>query len=112
MNEKIPVLNNKLEAITFPENTEVMEVIMNLVGNREYELANRLETEEGDLYQLDIITKDAEGDTVKYSYSRAGKYGQNDFASETTIDEIFYMGDIPVSFGITLKYINGEWLEG
>jgi hypothetical protein len=69
---------------------------------REYRISKKLERD-GSLYMLEVVTEDASGDKVIYTYMREGSLQTNTF-SEPTIDVVYYSGDTPIGGTSLLPY--------
>ena len=108
MTEKITTNENAAEKIH--NEREVLNMFDEIIGGGEYEITRSLEDESG-LYILEVQSKDADGDLVQHNYMRAGNYGSEGFASETTIDVIFHMGDMPCGGHPVKKYRDGAWID-
>jgi len=74
----------------------------------EYEIINNYEDENG-LYILEARTTDEAGDTVQYNYIRMGSYPEGS-STETVIDIVFFIGDMPVGGHPIKKYKEGVWV--
>ncbi len=107
MKETLPNVGNKLEE-KIQNEREVLNLIESLIGNN-YEVIRRLQDENG-LYMLDIKTIDESGDDVVYTYTREGVYPEG-FSSETVVDVIFYMGELPVGGRSVAKFVDGVWIK-
>lgn len=104
MNEKIP--SSSVEKIH--NEREILNLLESIIQG-EYEILRSLEDEDG-LYILEVKTTDESGDTVMYSYIRAGKYPEGS-STETVIDVIFYDGDMQVGGHPITKYKEGKWVN-
>ncbi len=85
---------------------EVLEILGGVIEG-EFEVVRTLEDENGPCL-IEAETKDEAGNTVLYTYNRAGNFGRQ-FSSETVIDVILFEDDIPVGGHPITKYVNGEW---
>ncbi|MBP6881497.1 MAG: hypothetical protein KBC35_02620 [Candidatus Pacebacteria bacterium] len=101
MNENIPTNENSAESIL--SEREVLNVLEELAGG-EYEIVRKEEDEDG-IKRLDIITRDENGEMVKFDYTR------NDNAGETVIDVVYFEGDMPVGGRAVKKYKQGAWVD-
>lgn len=104
MSERFSEVEDGTEKIHSRE--EVLEILGGVIEG-EFEVVRTLEDENGP-YLIEAETKDEAGDTVLYTYNRAGNFG-NHFSSETVIDVVFFDGDSPVGGHPVVKYLNGEW---
>jgi len=74
------------------------------------DVLSTLEDENG-VYRVivEARTLDEAGDFVQYNYIRAGSYPEGS-STETVIDVIFFMGDMPVGGHPIKKYKRGVWV--
>lgn len=105
MSEKIPTNENNSEKV--PTEREVLNQFEEIIGG-DYEITKILEDENG-LGILEVRTTDEVGDIVQYNYIRAGSY-PGARSSETVIDVILFMGDMPVGGHPIKKYKEGVWV--
>lgn len=105
MNEYTP--SNERGAEKIPNEREVLNQLESIIGN-DFEIVRSLEDERG-LYLLEVDTKDAAGDLIKYSYHRAGEFKEAT-SKATAIDVLFYMGDIPFGGNTLATYVDGTWV--
>jgi hypothetical protein len=96
------------EYIPTPE--EVVSVIKEIIGDKEYKEGKRREDEKG-LYFLELVITEEDGTTTEYSYLRAGKYKEGQ-ALNSVINVVFYDGDgIPVGGHNVADCIDGKWIK-
>lgn len=106
MSENIPT--NEDSAEKFPNEREVLNEFDEIIGG-DYEIFRSHEDEEG-IYILEVRTTDEMGDTVQYNYIRAGSYSEGS-STETVIDVVFFMGDVPCGGHAVKKYKEGVWVS-
>jgi hypothetical protein len=106
MTEKIPTNENAAEKIH--NEREILNLFGEIIEG-DFEISRSLEDEDG-LYMLEVQSKDAEGDLVQHNYTRAGTHPEGS-ASETTIDIVFHMGDMPCGGHPLKKYREGAWID-
>lgn len=105
MSEKITSNENNSEK--FPNEREVLNQFDEIIGGN-YEIVKSLEDENG-LYIIEVRTTDEAGDTVQYNYIRMGSYPEGS-STETVIDIVFFIGDMPVGGHPIKKYKEGVWV--
>jgi hypothetical protein len=106
MIDKIPTNESAAEKIH--NEREVLNLFDEIIEG-DFEISRSLEDEKG-LYMLEVQSKDEEGDLVQHNYTRAGTHPEG-FASETTIDVVFHMGDIPCGGHAVKKFREGAWID-
>jgi len=72
-----------------------------------YKIYRSLENKDG-LYLLEVGIKDAEDELILYTYIRAGSYPEGS-STETVIEVVFFLGDMPVGGNSIKKYKKGVW---
>ena len=85
----------------------VLDEFDEIIGGN-YEIVKSCENENG-IYILEVRTTDESGDIVQYNYIRKGSYPEGS-STDTVIDVIFFMGDIPVGGHPVKKYKEGVWV--
>jgi len=74
----------------------------------DYKIYRSLENKDG-LYLLEVGIKDAEDELILYTYIRAGSYPEGS-STETVIEVVFFLGDMPVGGNSIKKYKKGVWV--
>jgi hypothetical protein len=92
----------------FPVPAEVVREIEHFLSGRECEKSRSIEDEQG-LQFFEVITKDIEGDKCVITYIRKGNYDTNRYATSTSIEAGYYIGDVPVGGDTLAEWINGRW---
>lgn len=105
MTENTPTNENNAEKIL--NEREVLNVFDEIIEG-EYEIFRSLEDENG-LYILEVRAMDAGGDIVQYNYVRKNSNPKN-FSTETVIDVVFFMGDVPCGGHPVKKFKEGVWV--
>lgn len=105
MSEKISTHEGGAEK--FPNEREILNQFDEIIGG-DFEVLRTLEDENG-VYIVEARTFDEAGDVVQYNYIRAGSYPEGS-STETVIDVIFFMGDMPVGGHPVKKYKSGIWV--
>ncbi len=94
------------EYIPSPE--EVVSIIKEIIGEKEYKEARRKEDEKG-LYLLELVITEEDGTTTEYTYMRAGKYKEGQ-ALNSVINVVFYdMDSFPIGGHNVADFIEGQW---
>lgn len=106
MSENIPTKENNAEKVLTER--EVLNVLDEILEG-EYEIVRSLADEDG-LYLLEVQARDEAGDIVQYNYVRRNSDPKN-FSTETVIDVVFFMGDIPCGGHPIQKYKEGVWVK-
>ncbi len=106
MNEYIP--NNESGAEKMPNEREVLNQIESIIGG-DYEFVKSLEDENGP-YLIQVKVLDGVGDPAVYTYQRAGAFNECS-SSETVIDVVYYMGDMPVGGDTVARYKDNSWTK-
>ena len=101
MNEKIPAHESGAEK--FPNEREILNLLEGIISG-DFEITQTVEDEEG-LSALDVVAIGEDGEKVGYDYRR------KDFAEETVIDVVFYVGDIPCGGHALKKFKSGAWVD-
>lgn len=105
MSENIPTSENRAERVL--SEREILNEFDEIIGGN-YKIVKNCEDENG-LYILEARTTDEVGDIVQYNYIRTGSYPEGS-STETVIDVVFYMGDMPVGGHPVKKYKEGVWV--
>jgi len=105
MNEKIQTNENFEERILTAK--EVLDQFNEII-TEDYQIYRSLENKDG-LYLLEVGIKDAEDELILYTYIRAGSYPEGS-STETAIEVVFFLGDMPVGGNSIKKYKKGVWV--
>lgn len=106
MSEKIPTSENDVEKN--PSEREVLDLFDEIIGDN-FEILRSLEDAEG-LYMLEVQRISESGEIEQYNYIRQGNYAEGS-SSETVIDVVFIIDDIPVGGHAVKKLKAGVWVD-
>lgn len=93
-----------------PTLEEVVAVIEEMVGEKEYREDRKLEDEKG-VYLLELVINEEDGTKTEYSYRRKGKNSAGD-ALSCVINVTYYDTDgMPVGGRSVADFIEGKWIK-
>ena len=108
MSEKIPDQFEQTEKIPSPE--EVIEILKQMTGGKDFKEVRRLLDEEDNLYRLDVVTEGTEeGETLELFYHRK-VYPDGDKPAEINIHSTYVKGDSFGPAGPQADLIDGKWV--
>jgi hypothetical protein len=92
---------------SLPTESEIRLQVEKIIQGRDYEEVRRDEDGLGPTF-IEWRSTDETGDQMDLFFKRVGNDGKN-FTPVTTIEALYYMGDIPCSGDIKANFINGKW---
>jgi len=104
--ETAPVVEKEKAAESAPSREHILAQMGTYCENPDTKIGREMSDESG-LYFMEIEDKDASGDLVIYEYKRAGTFANQNQGIMTTIQAVYFKGDMPVG-GDSLANYNPE----
>lgn len=93
-----------------PSETQVRQAIEKILEDRAYEEVRRLEDEVGATL-IEFQGSDEAGDRMDIFYKRSGSYDdQKNIAPSTSIEVVYYIGDVPCGGDVKADFVDGKWV--